>query len=65
VGQEIPGNEPYALKFRHAGEDVGSIIIVVATNAPLLPHQLKRLGRRASLGLARHRVKVPAMDRVF
>ena len=30
-----------------------SIIIVVATDAPLLPHQLKRLARRASLGLAR------------
>ena len=33
--------------------DTGSIIIVVATDAPLLPHQLKRLARRASLGLAR------------
>jgi len=31
----------------------GSIIIVVATDAPLLPHQLKRLARRAALGLAR------------
>jgi L-aminopeptidase/D-esterase-like protein len=31
----------------------GSIIIVVATNAPLLPHQLKRVARRAALGLAR------------
>jgi len=31
----------------------GSIIIVVAADAPLLPHQLKRLARRASLGLAR------------
>ncbi|MFQ5789240.1 MAG: P1 family peptidase [Acidobacteriota bacterium] len=31
----------------------GSIIIVVATDAPLLPHQLKRLARRASLGVAR------------
>lgn len=31
----------------------GSIIIVIATDAPLLPHQLKRLARRASLGLAR------------
>jgi L-aminopeptidase/D-esterase-like protein len=30
-----------------------SIIIVVATDAPLLPHQLKRVARRASLGLAR------------
>jgi L-aminopeptidase/D-esterase-like protein len=33
--------------------DVGSIIIVIATDAPLLPHQLKRLARRASMGLAR------------
>src|ERR1022692_3397600 len=31
----------------------GSIIIVVATDAPLLPHQMKRLARRASLGVAR------------
>jgi L-aminopeptidase/D-esterase-like protein len=35
------------------GEDLGSIIIVVATDAPLLPHQLERLARRASLGVAR------------
>ena len=34
-------------------EEAGSIIIVVATDAPLLPHQLERLGRRAALGLAR------------
>ena len=33
--------------------ETGSIIIVVATDAPLLPHQLKRLARRASMGLAR------------
>ena len=33
--------------------DRGSIIIVVATDAPLLPNQTKRLARRASLGLAR------------
>ncbi len=31
----------------------GSIIIVVATDAPLMPHQLKRLAKRAMLGLAR------------
>ncbi len=31
----------------------GSIIIVVATDAPLLPHQLKSVARRASLGVAR------------
>ena len=35
------------------GRDGGSIIIVIATDAPLLPHQLKRLARRAALGLAR------------
>src|SRR5213083_1112997 len=45
VGKEIPG-EVYK-------EESGSIIIVIATDAPLLPHQLRRLARRASLGLAR------------
>src|SRR5262249_20901497 len=34
-------------------KEAGSIIIVIATDAPLLPHQLKRIARRASLGLAR------------
>jgi L-aminopeptidase/D-esterase-like protein len=34
-------------------EDRGSIIIVVATDAPLLPHQLKRIATRATLGIAR------------
>ncbi len=33
--------------------ETGSIIIIVATDAPLLPHQLKRIARRAALGLAR------------
>ena len=33
--------------------ELGSIIIVVATDAPLLPHQLKRLVKRVSLGLGR------------
>jgi L-aminopeptidase/D-esterase-like protein len=45
VGKEIPGGV--------YKEETGSIIIVVATDAPLLPNQLKRLARRASLGLAR------------
>jgi L-aminopeptidase/D-esterase-like protein len=34
-------------------DEVGSIIIVAATDAPLLPHQLKRLARRAALGVGR------------
>ncbi|UNK51059.1 P1 family peptidase [Lysobacter sp. S4-A87] len=33
--------------------DTGSIVIVVATDAPLLPHQLKRIAKRAGMGLAR------------
>jgi len=33
--------------------DVGSIIVVVATDAPIIPTQLKRLARRVSLGLGR------------
>ncbi len=45
VGKEIPGSV--------YPKENGSIIIVVATDAPLLPGQLKRLARRASLGLAR------------
>jgi D-aminopeptidase len=45
VGQKIPG-EVYK-------QESGSCIAVVATDAPLLPNQLKRLARRVSLGLAR------------
>ena len=33
--------------------DQGSIIVVVATDAPLLPHQLKRIATRVSLGIGR------------
>jgi len=57
VGKEIPrpasarADDP-ALRVDALGE-LGSIIIVVGTDAPLLPHQLKRLARRAALGLAR------------
>lgn len=31
----------------------GSLIVILATDAPLLPHQLKRIAKRASLGMAR------------
>jgi len=53
VGREIPGEDPYALVPSDVVER-GSIIVVVATDAPLLPHQLKRLARRVSLGLGRN-----------
>ncbi len=35
------------------GKDQGSVIAIVATDAPLQPHQLKRLARRVPMGLAR------------
>ena len=46
VGREIT-DQP------QRNDDIGSIIIVIATDAPLIPTQLKRLARRASLGLGR------------
>jgi D-aminopeptidase len=46
VGREIPGHV--------YEEDTGSIIVVVGTNAPLIPTQLKRVARRVSLGLGRN-----------
>jgi D-aminopeptidase len=56
VGKELLMPMPQAqsdMPGSDARGDVGSIIIVVGTDAPLLPHQLKRIARRASLGLAR------------
>jgi len=53
VGRELKGDLVYTRRDTPATAEAGSIIIVVATDAPLLPHQLKRLGRRAALGLAR------------
>ena len=53
VGREIFGDRRARLTAPPNGSERGSIIIVVATDAPLLPHQLKRIARRASLGVAR------------
>jgi D-aminopeptidase len=51
VGREIPVTEvpsPFA-----PSTDTGSIIVIVATNAPILPTQCRRLAQRATLGIAR------------
>jgi L-aminopeptidase/D-esterase-like protein len=53
IGLEIGDNMPVASARQEIREDTGSIIIVIATDAPLLPHQTKRLARRATMGLAR------------
>ena len=46
VGRELPAEPP-------AAEENGSIVILIGTDAPLLPHQLKALAKRAAMGLAR------------
>jgi len=54
VGREIPDLMPAPVSGPPGGnEELGSIIVVVATDAPLLPHQLKRIATRVSLGVGR------------
>ncbi len=53
VGERIQDTIPYAANQPGIEREQGSIIIVLATDAPLLPHQLKRLARRSTIGLAR------------
>jgi len=55
VGLEITELLPVygSLDRGEPSSEAGSIIVVVATDAPLLPHQLKRLARRVPLGIAR------------
>ena len=55
VGQEISDLLPHRQASGTAGsdEESGSIIVVVATDAPLLPHQLKRIATRVALGVGR------------
>jgi D-aminopeptidase len=60
VGQHLRQHRVYTdetlatLPREKSAGEVGSIIIVVATDAPLLSQQLKRIARRAALGLARN-----------
>jgi L-aminopeptidase/D-esterase-like protein len=53
VGRELAATTARSGEGGRKEVEVGSIIIVIATDAPLLPHQLKRLARRATMGLAR------------
>jgi D-aminopeptidase len=52
VGKHLRRNRVYS--EAPPASETGSIIIVAATDAPLLPHQLKRIARRAAMGLARN-----------
>ena len=59
VGKEIPDLQrqrsasAWVDSAGATGGREGSIIVVVATDAPLLPHQLERLARRVPMGIAR------------
>jgi D-aminopeptidase len=52
VGREWPEDAPYTQEYGPVNE-LGSIIVVVATDAPLLPTQLKRIAARSAMGIAR------------
>lgn len=52
VGQHLRNDRVYSEEAENPAE-TGSIIIIVATDAPLLPTQLKRIAKRATMGLAR------------
>ncbi len=51
IGQHLRNDRIYTDPA--LASDSGSIIVVVATDAPLLPHQMKRIARRPALGLGR------------
>ncbi|WP_339670586.1 P1 family peptidase [Dasania marina] len=50
VGQHITEN---AIITESSGHEQGSIVVIIATDAPLLPAQLKRLAKRGALGIGR------------
>ena len=52
VGREIPVTQIADIRSP-MDDEMGPIIAVIATDAPLLPHQLKRVATRAGLGVAR------------
>ncbi len=53
VGQHLLEDAPFTNGENPFKQDDGSLIVIIATDAPLLPHQLKRLAKRATIGMAR------------
>lgn len=53
IGQHLKDDTIWTSGENPFKQDDGSLIVILATDAPLLPHQLKRLAKRASLGMAR------------
>ena len=50
VGQHLTKNK---LSDVFSVSEMGSIIVIIGTNAPVMPHQLQRMAKRAALGVAR------------
>ncbi len=53
VGKHLTSDAPFTSGENPFRQDDGSLIVVIATDAPLLPHQLKRLAKRAAIGMSR------------
>lgn len=53
VGRHLLDNAPFTNGENPFKQDDGSLIVIIATDAPVLPHQLKRLAKRATIGMAR------------
>jgi len=53
LGKHLLDDAPITKGENPFKTDDGSLIVIIATDAPLLPHQLKRLAKRATIGMAR------------
>ena len=53
VGSHLVNDAPFTNGENPFRQEDGSLIVILASDAPLLPHQLKRLARRAAIGMAR------------
>ena len=53
VGKHLLDSAPFTNGENPFKQDDGSLIVIIATDAPVLPHQLKRLAKRATIGMAR------------
>ncbi len=53
VGRHLTSDAPFTRGQDPFEPETGSLIVVLATDAPLLPHQLVRLAKRATLGMGR------------
>lgn len=53
IGHHLTDDAPATNGENPFKQDDGSLIVIIATDAPLLPHQLKRVAKRVSLGMSR------------